>query len=143
MASVPAEPNTSAPVAPMVSKTIKSVKLRADKRRWTTASQLEWLLTQFSSYLDTQSQGHYNKFWPTFFKDWFEKFPLCEPTDEDPSGSEGENNDSNSNDANNDTNNAEEGNNNTHTSKRKQRTNKMDKKKKAVCCPVLPIHIYS
>ena len=143
MASVPAEPNTSAPVAPMVSKTVKSVKLRADKRRWTTASQLEWLLTQFPSYLDAQSQGRYDKFWPTFFRDWFEKFPLCEPTNEDPSESEGENNDSNSNDANNDTNNAEEGNNNTHASKRKRRTNKMDKKKKAVCCPVLPIHIYS
>ena len=130
MASVPAEPNTSAPVAPMVSKTVKSVKIRADKRRWMTAPQLEWLLTQFPSYLDAQSQGHYDKFWPTFFRDWFEKFPPCEPTNEDPSKSEGENNDSDSDDANNDTNNAKEGNNNTGASKQKQRTNKMDKKRK-------------
>ena len=108
-----------------------------------TASQLKWLLTQFPSYLDAQLQGHYDKFWPTFFRDWFEKFPLHEPTDKDPSKSEGENDNSDSDDANNDTNNAEEGNNNTHASKWKRRTNKMDKKKKAVCCPVLPIHIYS
>ena len=98
----PAAPSESAaplncPETPEVSLTVlKSsgpARGRGDKRRWTTPAQLEWLLSQFPAYLEAQSQGRYDKFWPGFFRDWFELFPVREPTAEDPSDSEGESED--------------------------------------------------
>lgn len=59
-----------------------------DKRRWTTQEQLEWLQKRHPDYLDAQSKGRYDRFWPGLFQDWFNAFPAREPTADDPTDSE-------------------------------------------------------
>lgn len=55
-----------------------------DRRRWTTPEQLDWLQQRHPAYLEAQSQGRYDKFWPKIFQDWFATFPAREPTENDP-----------------------------------------------------------
>ena len=128
------ESTTSGTTGPSITlvtpKSNKPAKGRGDRRRWMTPEQLKWLLAQFPYYLEAQSHGRYDKFWPGFFKDWFKKFPACEPTEDDPSNSEGEVDDDNGSDDD-DAYDAEEVNGNTGAApKRKQVTNKTDTKKK-------------
>jgi hypothetical protein len=61
-----------------------------DKRRWTTAAQADFLLAYFPEYMDAQTKGRYNKFWPLFFQQWFAKFPPREPGPNDVTDSEPE-----------------------------------------------------
>lgn len=80
-------------VVPAVQKPPKPAKIHVDKRRWTTPAQQQWLLAQFPDYLEAQSKGRYEKFWPDFFRDWFAKFPPRKPTDDDSSDIEVESDD--------------------------------------------------
>lgn len=126
---------TGPPATPVVLKSAKSANVRADKRRWTTPEQLKYLLAQFPAYLESQSHGRYDKFWPSFFRDWFEEFPPREPTDDDPSDSEGENdNDHGSENDDDDDDDEEADKNNGGGSKRKRKSvaDKRNKKKKKV-----------
>src|ERR1700683_4076916 len=59
-----------------------------DKRHWTTPQQHEWLSAHFPSYLEAQSASRYDKFWPTFFQEWFDEFPAPEPPSDKPTNSE-------------------------------------------------------
>lgn len=61
-----------------------------DKRRWTTAEQLQWLERRHPDYLEAQSNGRYDRFWPGLFQDWFAVFPAREPAEDDPTDSEPE-----------------------------------------------------
>jgi hypothetical protein len=61
-----------------------------DKRRWTTPEQALWLQEQFPSYLEAQALRRYDKFWPSFFQKWFEKFPAPQPAWDAPTDSEHE-----------------------------------------------------
>jgi hypothetical protein len=61
-----------------------------DKRRWTSPQQLRWLEAKYPSYLEAQSRGRYDQYWPTFFQDWFEEFPAPEPRSDEPTDSEHE-----------------------------------------------------
>ena len=59
-----------------------------DKRWWTTPQQAEWLTAQFPSYLQAQSRGRYDQYWPGFFQEWFKEFPAPEPASDEPTDSE-------------------------------------------------------
>lgn len=59
-----------------------------DGRRWTTQEQLEWLQKRHPAYLEAQLKGRYDQFWPGLYQDWFSAFPAREPTVDDPSDSE-------------------------------------------------------
>jgi hypothetical protein len=59
-----------------------------DKRRWATPEQQTFLDSWVPQYRDAQAQRRYDKFWPSFFQEWFTSFPVDEPTDDDPSESE-------------------------------------------------------
>ena len=59
-----------------------------DKHPWTTPKQAQWLKEWFPSYLEVQSHGQYDTFWPGFFRDWFETFPAPEPRWDKPTDSE-------------------------------------------------------
>ena len=61
-----------------------------DKRRWTTPEQAKWLESRFPAYLEAQSRGRYDTFWPGFFQQWFEAFPASEPRSDEPTDSEHE-----------------------------------------------------
>lgn len=54
-----------------------------DRRRWTTPVQRSWLLASIPDYLEAQSKGRYDKFWPQFFEEWFKAFPAREPGPQD------------------------------------------------------------
>lgn len=118
------------PAAPAVPQLSKLAKARADKRRWTSPAQLKWLLGKFPAYLEAQSLGRYDKFWPGFYRDWFEEFPPREPTDNDPSDSEGEIDDDHGSDDDDDDIEEEVDNNAGGASKRKRGTNKGESKTK-------------
>jgi hypothetical protein len=66
-----------------------------DKRRWTTLQQQQWLAAKFPAYREAQSQNKYDRFWPTFFEEWFNEYPASEPRADEPTDSEHES-DSNS-----------------------------------------------
>lgn len=61
-----------------------------DKRRWTTSSQRAFLVSYSPQYIEAQATRRYDKFWPTFFQDWFAAFPEPEPADIDLTDSESE-----------------------------------------------------
>src|ERR1700679_3667962 len=63
-----------------------------DKRRWTTSQQKEWLTTKFPAYREAQSRNKYDRFWPTFFEEWFNEFPAPAPCSSEPTDSEHESN---------------------------------------------------
>lgn len=65
-------------------------KMVRDKRRWTTSQQQAWLEGQYPAYSAVQVTGRYDKFWPTFFQQWFNEFPAPEPRSDDPTDSEHE-----------------------------------------------------
>ena len=57
---------------------------------WTTSKQHKWLEKQFPGYLQAQTTGKYNHFWPPFFEAWFEQFPAPELSWHEPTNSEHE-----------------------------------------------------
>lgn len=59
-----------------------------DKRHWATVEQCCWLSTTFDEYAEAQAQGHFTKFWPKLFEDWFRCFPARAPGPEDATDSE-------------------------------------------------------
>lgn len=67
---------------------------KPDKRQWTSPTQKVWLLERMESYTEAKSRRSFVKFWPAFYRDWFEAFPPPEPTDDDPMESEAEHSDS-------------------------------------------------
>lgn len=42
---------------------------------WATATQLTWLNTQYSRFLDHQKRQKLPRFWPTLEHEWFTEFP--------------------------------------------------------------------
>ena len=55
---------------------------------WKTGIQLEYLLTQWQSFLDHQSRGALEHFWPRVFETWYEKWPITPtPTEVSNAGS--------------------------------------------------------
>lgn len=133
MASDPVASETAGPLvmpaAPKLPKPPKPARARADKQRRMTPAQLEWPLAWFPAYLEAQSQGRYDKFWPGFFRDWFEKFPPRKPTEDDPSNSESDNDsDNDGEDDVEEADNAKEADNNT--GKQKCSANKLENKNK-------------
>lgn len=61
-----------------------------DKRRWMTSAQRQFLVSYSHQYIEAQATRRYDKFWPTFFQDWFAAFPEPEPADNDLTDSESE-----------------------------------------------------
>jgi hypothetical protein len=61
-----------------------------DKRRWTTSAQRAFLVSYSPQYIEAQASRRYDKFWPTFFQDWFAAFPEPEPADDNLTDSESE-----------------------------------------------------
>jgi hypothetical protein len=61
-----------------------------DKRRWTTLQQQQWLAAKFPAYREAQSKNKYDRFWPTFFEEWFNEYPASEPRVDEPTDSEHE-----------------------------------------------------
>jgi hypothetical protein len=74
----------------MVSNNNLNSQMRVDKRRWTTLEHVAWLGAYFPAYMEAQSLGRFDKFWPGFFQSWFEKFPAPEPSADEPTDSEHE-----------------------------------------------------
>jgi hypothetical protein len=44
-------------------------------RQWTTATQADFLTSQFPDYLTAQKTDRFDKFWATLNHQWFQKFP--------------------------------------------------------------------
>ena len=57
-------------------------------------------------YMEAKSRHSFIKFWPAFYRDWFEAFPAPEPTDNEPLEPDS-NEDSNNDDGGDDEGNAE------------------------------------
>jgi hypothetical protein len=64
--------------------------MSSDKRRWASPEQNSFLLSYFPEYLEAQSKGRYDKFWPKLFQEWFAKFPAPTPQPDDKTDSEPE-----------------------------------------------------
>jgi hypothetical protein len=64
--------------------------MSSDKRRWASPEQNSFLLSYFPEYLEAQSKGRYDKFWPKLFQEWFAKFPAPQPQPDDKTDSEPE-----------------------------------------------------
>lgn len=68
------------------------------KRKWTTPEQKAWMEARMDGYMEAKSRGSFVRFWPAFYRDWFEAFPAPEPTDDDPMDSKHPNSDEDSDD---------------------------------------------
>ncbi|KAF7965470.1 hypothetical protein HWV62_43299 [Athelia sp. TMB] len=58
-----------------------------DKRRWTSASELPWLVACIPEYLEAQKKSKYHKFWAPFFEQYFTAYPVRDATEADQSDS--------------------------------------------------------
>lgn len=63
------------------------VTMPLDKRRWTSASELPWLVACIPEYLEAQKKSKYHKFWAPFFEQYFSAYPVRDATEADQSDS--------------------------------------------------------
>ena len=78
-ASSTSAPPTSAP-STQTPKTDTETLPKPSRAAWKNGNQLEYLFSQFESYLCHQDKGKLARFWPPIYDTWYKKWPSPEPT---------------------------------------------------------------
>ena len=55
---------------------------KPSRNAWKTGVQLEYLYSQFPTFLDHQDRGKLSRFWPRIYDTWYKKWKTPDPTPE-------------------------------------------------------------